>query len=88
MPEVRLFIQIVCPRDISNPSLFSPTQRLSLSPNEVLHRSIMQGQRPSDTRQAVCKQSFPRQLYSRTHNGRLKFHNKYTRSIATGMQKP
>ena len=59
-----------------------------VSPTEVLHRSIMQGQQPSDTRRAVCTQSFPRQLYSRTHNARLKFCNKCTRSIATSLQKP
>ena len=67
-----LFVLFVCPRDISTPSLFSPSQCL-VSPTEVLPRSIMQGQRPSGTRRAVCTQILPRQLYSRTHNARLRY---------------
>ena len=53
------------------------SQSTSVSPTDVLLiRSIMQGQRPSGTRRAVCTQSLPRQLYSRTHNARLKFRNR------------
>ena len=63
-------------------------QSTSVSPTHVLPRSIMQGQRPSGTRRAVCTQSLPRQLYSRTHNARLKFRNKWTRPIVSGLQKP
>ena len=46
MPDVRLFIQIVCPRDISTPSLFSPCQRLSL-PLRSCHSSTVVGSRKS-----------------------------------------
>ena len=62
------------------------SQSTSVSPTDILPRSIMQGQRRSGTRRAVCTQSLPRQLYSRTHNARLKFRNKWTRPVATGLQ--
>ena len=76
-----------CAPRISPPPLSILSQSTSVSPTEVLHRSIMQGQRPRDTRRAVCTQSFPRQLYSRTHNARLKFRNKCAHPVATGLQK-
>ena len=85
MPDVRNLNRV--PRDISIPSLFSPSA-VNVGFSDVLPRSIMQGQRPSGTRQTVCTQSLPRQLYSRTHNARLKFRNKWTRPVATGLQKP
>ena len=94
-PKDPYFLNAWCTSLYTNrvpPGYLHPLSILSLStsvsPTEVLHRFIMQGQRPSDTRRAVCMQSFPRQLYSRTHNARLKFRNKCTSSIATGLQKP
>ena len=70
MHDVSHFLQIEsCASGISPPP-FSPSQRLSLPLRSCLiifsltFRSIMQGQRLSGKRWAICTQSLPRQLYA------------------------
>ena len=61
MPDVRHFIQIMCPWDISTP-LSALFQSTSVSPTEVSPltlRSIMQGHRPGGTRWGICTESLP-----------------------------